>query len=107
MEGVEMLAALWAWFIGLFTKEKIGVLFILLFKAGFSAVAQQIADLQLQKKALEFVRELAKRDDISNREKAAIFNEKMSEYAKKLGKAIGIIGLRIFWWKPLWKLSDK
>ena len=83
-----MLAALWAWFIGLFTKEKIGVLFILLFKAGFSAVAQQIADLQLQKKALEFVRELAKRDDISNREKAAIFNEKMSEYAKKLGKVL-------------------
>ena len=20
---------------------------------------------------------------------------------------IGVIGLRIFWWKPLWKLSDK
>lgn len=83
-----MLAALWSWFIGLFTKEKIGVLFILLFKAGVSAVAQQIADLQLQKKALEFVRELAKRDDISNLEKAAIFNEKMFEYAKKLGKVL-------------------
>ena len=83
-----MLAALWSWFIGLFTKEKIGVLFILLFKAGVSAVAQQIADLQLQKKALEFVRELAKRDDISNLEKASIFNEKMFEYAKKLGKVL-------------------
>jgi hypothetical protein len=83
-----MLAALWHWFIGLFTREKIGILFIMLFKAGVSAVAEQIADLDLQKKALEFVRELAKRDDISNREKAAIFNEKMFEYAKKLGKVL-------------------
>ena len=83
-----MLAALWAWFVGLFTKEKIGILFIMLFKAGFSAVAQQIADLQLQKKALEFVKELAARTDITNKEKAVIFNEKMLEYGKKLGKVL-------------------
>jgi hypothetical protein len=83
-----MLAALWAWFVGLFTKEKIGILFIMLFKAGFSAVAQQIADLQLQKKALEFVKELAARNDITNKEKAVIFNEKMLEYGKKLGKVL-------------------
>lgn len=83
-----MLAALWAWFVGLFTKEKIGILFIMLFKAGVSAVAQQIADLQLQKKALEFVKELAAREDLTNREKAVIFNEKMIEYCKKLGKTL-------------------
>lgn len=83
-----MLAALWAWFIGLFTKEKIGILFIILFKAGISAVAQQIADQKLQKKALEFVKELAARDDITNKEKAVIFNEKMLEYGKKLGKVL-------------------
>ena len=46
-----MLAALWAWFVGLFTKEKIGILFVMLFKAGVSAVAAQIADLDLQEKA--------------------------------------------------------
>ena len=83
-----MLAALWAWFVGLFTKEKIGILFVMLFKAGISAVARQIADLQLQKKALEFVKELAARDDITNKEKAVIFNEKMLEYGKKLGKVL-------------------
>lgn len=83
-----MLAALWAWFIGLFTKERIGILFIMLFKAGVSAVAQQIADLRLQKKALEFVKELAGRDDLTGREKAALFNEKMLEYAKTLGKTL-------------------
>ena len=83
-----MLAALWSWFVGLFTKEKIGILFIMLFKAGVSAVADQIADLQLQKKALEFVKELAVRDDLTGREKAELFNEKMLEYAKTLGKTL-------------------
>lgn len=83
-----MLAALWAWFVGLFTKEKIGILFLMLFKAGVSAIAQQIADLKLQKKALEFVKELAAREDITSREKAVIFNEKMLEYGKKLGKTL-------------------
>lgn len=83
-----MLAALWTWIVGLFTKEKIGILFIMLFKAGVSSVAQQIADLRLQKKALEFVKELAVRDDLTGREKAALFNEKMMEYAKTLGKTL-------------------
>lgn len=82
------MAALWAWFVGLFTKEKIGILFILLFKAGVSGVAQQIADLQLQKKALEFVKELAVRDDLTGTEKAELFNEKMLEYAKTIGKTL-------------------
>lgn len=83
-----MLAALWSWFVGLFTKEKIGILFIMLFKAGLSAVAQQIADLRLQKKALEFVKELAARDDLTGTEKADLFNEKMIDYAKNIGKTL-------------------
>ena len=83
-----MLAALWHWFIGLFTKEKIGILFVLLFKAGVSAVAEQIADLKLQKKALEFVKELAQQNDITNVEKAKIFNQKLFEYGKLLGKTL-------------------
>lgn len=83
-----MLATLWAWFIGLFTKERIGILFILLFKAGVSTIAQQIADLDLQRKALEFVRALAADNSLTNKQKAEIFNQKMAEYAKKLGKTL-------------------
>ena len=83
-----MLSSLWAWFIGLFTKEKIGILFIMLFKSGVSAVAQQIADLDLHQKALKFVRELALRDDLTNKEKAALFNEKMIAYGKEIGKVL-------------------
>lgn len=83
-----MLAALWSWFVRLFTKEKIGILFLLLFKSGMSAVAAQIADLDLQRKALEYVRELAKREDLDNFGKAKEFNKKMAEYGLMLGKTL-------------------
>lgn len=85
---MAILSAVWAWFIGLFTKEKIGILFLLLFKSGMSAVAAQIADLDLQRKALEFVRELAHRADLTNAEKAQLFNKKLAEYGKMLGKTL-------------------
>lgn len=84
-----MLAALWAWFVSLFTVEKIGILFLLLFKSGASAIASYIADKKLQQKALDFVRELAGRDDLTNGEKARRFNEKMLAYGKTLGKVLG------------------
>ena len=84
-----MLSALWAWFVGLFTKEKIGILFLLLFKSGASAIAQYIADNDLQNKAYEFVKELASNDKMTNAEKAQAFNEKMLEYGKKVGKVLG------------------
>lgn len=83
-----MLATLWAWFIALFRRERIGILFLMLFKSGASAVAAQIADLELQRKALDFVRELHKRTDIDNAEKARLFNEKMFKYGKILGKTL-------------------
>ena len=83
-----MLSALWTCFIGLFTKERIGILFLLLFKSGASAVAAQIADLDLQRKALEFVKELAKRDDLTTAAKAQLFNKRLAEYAKTVGKTL-------------------
>ena len=83
-----MLATLWGWLVGLFTKEKIGILFTMLFKAGLSAIARQIADRDLQREALKFVRELAIREDLTNKEKAAIFNEKMVTYGKQMGKVL-------------------
>jgi len=70
------------------TKERVGILFLMLFKSGASAIAAQIADMELQRKALDFVRELHKRTDIDNVEKARIFNEKMFKYGKILGKTL-------------------
>lgn len=83
-----MLSALWAWFVGLFTKEKVGILFLLLFKSGMSAVATQIADQNLQRKALDYVRKLSRREDIDNIQKAKEFNKKMAEYGALIGKTL-------------------
>ena len=85
---MNMISQLWSWFVGLFSVERVGILFVLLFKSGISAVAKDIADKDLQRKALTFVRELALRDDLSNAEKAKIFNEKMIAYAKTLGRVL-------------------
>ena len=83
-----MLSALWTWFLGLFSKEKVGILFLLLFKSGASAIAKYIADNDLQQKAYDFVKELAKRDDLTSVQKAQIFNEKMLEYGQNVGKVL-------------------
>ena len=80
-----MLANLWAWFVGLFSKEKIGILFVMLFKAGSSGIGRLLADVDLHQKALKFVRELALRDDLTNKEKAALFNERLLAYGKQIG----------------------
>ena len=84
-----MLAQLWSWFVGLFTVDRVGILFVLLFKSGVSAIGKEIADKNLHRKALAFVRELALQDDLTNAEKEKIFNEKMISYSKSLGKVLG------------------
>lgn len=83
-----MLSVIWKWFVGLFTKEQIGILFRLLFQSGVSTVASYIADVALQQKALECARDLAQRKDISNSAKVVIFNQKMSDFGRKMGKPL-------------------
>ena len=83
-----MFSVLWCWFLGLFQKEKIGILFLLLFKSGASSVAAYIADNDLQQKAYQFVKELSQRKDLTTNEKAARFNKKMLEYGQIVGKVL-------------------
>ena len=83
-----MLAALWKWFLSLFTKQKIGILFLLLFESGVSAVGKEIADNRLHEKAFEFVKELDARKDISTLAKAQLFNKQMIAYGKQLGMTL-------------------
>lgn len=72
----------------LFSKNNIGILFkILAIKAG-SAIAKEIMNPQNQQKAYEFVKDLASRKDLTNKEKADEFNKKMKKYLKSLGKKI-------------------
>lgn len=83
-----MFSALWRWFLRRFGKEKVGILFRLLFQSGKSSVASRIADNRLQEKALEFVKELSKRNDLTPNGKAERFNKKMFEYNQMLGKEV-------------------
>lgn len=84
-----MFTSLWAWIVGLFAKENVGILFTILFKVGKSIVASKIADKKLQKEAWEAAKELALRDDLSNEEKAKMFNERLKEFSKTSGISIG------------------
>ena len=83
-----MLSTLWSWLVSRFAKEKVGILFVMLFKSGTSAIAEYIADIDLNQKALKFVRELALRNDLTNIEKAKLFNEKMMSYGMQIGKVL-------------------
>ena len=84
-----MFALLWKWLLSIFTADKIGILVrALLINAG-SKILTEILNVQNQKKAYEFVKELHKRDDLTNAQKAKEFNKKMLEYAKKTGQILG------------------
>lgn len=82
------MAAVWAWFKSLFTAKKIGVLLAIFAKKAVAPVIAEIADPDNQRKAYEFVKDLRLRTDLTNKQKAALFNEQMLEWAKKAGKIL-------------------
>lgn len=53
-----------------------------------TTIGKEIFDTENQKVALDFVKELQQRTDLTNKEKAAEFNKKMLEWALKLGKKL-------------------
>lgn len=81
-----MFTLLWKWLVSLFTADKIGVLVrTILIKSG-TTLAIELLDVDNQKKALEFVRELNKNTEMTNVQKAKQFNRQMLEWSAKLGK---------------------
>lgn len=83
------MASLWAWLKGLFASKKIGILFAIFAKKALQPVVAEIMDPENQKKAYEFVKALRLRTDLTNREKAELFNLKMLDWAKMAGKILG------------------
>lgn len=82
------MATIWAWIKGLFTAKKIGCILAIFAKHAASVMVKEIMNPENQKKAYEFVKELRARTDLTNREKAEIFNLKMLDWAKRLGKKL-------------------
>lgn len=83
-----MIASIWAWIKGMFTAKKVGVLVAIFAQQAFRPVVAEIMDPENQKKAYEFVKALRSRTDLTNREKAEMFNLKMLDWAKKAGKIL-------------------
>ena len=85
-----VLKAIWNWIKAFFgSNGEGGILLKQIAQNAGSEAAQAIKDNDLGKKALEFVKELNERKDITNKEKAEIFNAKLKEYALKAKKTIG------------------
>ena len=77
-----------AWLKGLFTAKKLGIILAIFAKKAASTVIKEIMDPTNQKKAYDFVKALQDRTDLSNREKAEVFNLQMLDWTKKLGKKL-------------------
>lgn len=80
-----MWAALWTWFKVKFAV-KLGKLLKILLRNAVLTIAAEILDEENQKKAYQFVKELNLRTDLTNAQKAKVFNKQMLEWAKKAGK---------------------
>ena len=82
-----MWSSIWNWFKSFFKSNKQDILAIILSNLN-SDLLKELNDTDIKAKAFAFVKELHNRTDISGLEKAKIFNEKLLEYAKKVGKII-------------------
>lgn len=68
--------------------KKIGCITSSLEKNGKTSVVKQIADLENQRKALEFAKKLHHRKDYTDYEKAQVFNLQMLDWAKTFNKTL-------------------
>ena len=76
------------WLLSIFTVDKVGVLVRLLLAKAGTVVGEELFDLENQRKALEFVKELNEREDLTGKEKAAEFNAKMLFWAGTVGRRL-------------------
>lgn len=83
-----MFATILAWIKGLFTAKKLGIILAIFAKKAASIMIKEIMDPVNQQKAYDFVKELRAREDMTNSEKAKMFNKQMLEWAKKVGKKL-------------------
>ena len=70
----------------LFSSNKFGILFSIIFASASKQFAKEILDSENQKKAFEFVKYLHNKQDMSNKEKMDEFNLRMLAWAKQVGK---------------------
>ena len=69
-----MFVSFLTWIKGLFTAKKIGIIFTIFAKKAASIMVKEIMDPVNQQKAYDFVKALKTRTDLTNTEKAKVFN---------------------------------
>lgn len=82
-----MWSSIWNWIKSFFKSNKQDILTIILSNLN-SPELKELCDQDIKNKAFEFVKELWNNNELTGMQKAALFNEKLIAYAKKVGKAI-------------------
>lgn len=91
-----LLKKLWDWLKSIFTTDESKSALLKVLMEGIDDPALDIIkDPDLGKKAIQFVKELNKREDLTGKEKAEIFNAKLHEYAKAVGKVLSSVALNL------------
>ena len=81
------MSKIWNWIKSLFTSEKIGIIWQLMFTAAKNTVAEMVSDPNNQQKALDLAKELMFKG-YDNATKRSRFNEAMKAWAKAAGKEL-------------------
>lgn len=93
---MNILKKIWEWLKSIFSKDESKSALLKVLMEGFDDPSLDvIKDPDLGKKAIQFVKELNKRDDLTGKEKADIFNEKLFDYAKKVGKVVHAVAINL------------
>ena len=82
-----MWSSIWNWIKSFFKSNKQDILSILIANLNTPEL-KELCDADLKDKAVQFVKELWNNKELTGAQKAAKFNAKFIEYAKKVGKAV-------------------
>jgi len=92
----ELLKKIWTWLKELFSRDDSQSALLKVLMEGLSGDdLDVIKDKELGAKAIQFVKELNERTDLTGSEKAKIFNEKMLAYLKKVGKVVAVFAINL------------
>ena len=93
---MKVLNKIFNFFVALFKRQDVQVESLNIIVSNLSSPElKELCDSDLMNKAWEFVKELHIRTDLTGKEKAEIFNKKLIEYGKKVGKVVAVLACNI------------
>ena len=80
--------SVWTWICSILPKKALGVLTKIIFQAVGSVFVSAILNKEFQQTAYNFVKELHNRKDLTNIQKAELFNQKFLTWCIERGKEV-------------------